>query len=149
MKTGWLKRQIWEKSMFTCSDSSRRPPVRFTVRTFNPRILRITAVWRIIRVLAVYGIQRSWRLTGHSSRSIGHWSIVARRNPVVNTPLGRRCHVALNTTLRMIGEKSGWLLHSTRRIGKVHVLSWWCVLVSQARVEMGIQMLWLHCLTAS
>lgn len=131
--------------MLTCCNSTRWPPMRFAA--FNPRVLWIRRLCLIVQML-VFAWAHSWGiLYGHCSRSECHTPVRAGRNSgVVHTCWRRRCcHVAGHTAL-MIAEKTrSWLLHSTRRVREVHVLTGSSLLVSgEARVKMREKMLRLH-----
>lgn len=127
----------------TCCYSSGRPPMSFAA--FNPRILRIPCLGWVVQMLIVTRVHTRGILYSDSSCSKAYTcTIRTRRNRgVINTRWTRRCcHVAGNSTLMIAKEAWRWLLHSTRRVRKIHVLPACSFLVSgEARVEMCVKML--------
>ena len=114
---------------------------------FNPRVLRITSLCRIVQMLIFVWAYSRRILDGHSGRSVVYCALGARRySRLVNTRRACRCwHEAGHSALMTAEETRRWLLHSAWRIGKVHVLSVCAVFVrSQTGVEMCVKMLRLH-----
>lgn len=115
---------------------------------FDPRVLRVTSFCWVVQMLIVRCVHH-WRiLNRHSSWSVGYSiTIRARWNArVIHTcRTWRRCHVAWNSTLMIAKKTRRWLLHSTWRVGEIHILCGSAFFIrGETRIEMCIKVLGLH-----